>query len=284
MKTALIFLLFIHFSPVLAYQTDQGTVMVVYDGDTIKVKFDSGIERRVRLIGIDTPEIGDDPLETPLEALLAKRFTFYHLFRQRVKLTYGHELEDRYGRLLAYVWKEKVLFNQFILEQGFARVFLKFSYSLKEKFINAQKEAQEEGRGFWRKKPSPVITALRAKEHIGNLVRVSFSCARIRESGNLLFLQTQTGDFAAVIRKEYLSLFGEVQKLEGKTLEIFGFLEEYNGQPQIMLFSPTQINKIGVESQHLTFLSFQIFNNLNNCEMSNVETRPLSIDRRDDLV
>ena len=116
MKAALVFLLLINFFPVLAFPADQGTVVVVYDGDTIKVKFDNGIERRVRLIGIDTPEIGEEPLEAPLEALLAKRFTFYHLFRQRVKLTYEHELEDRYGRLLAYVWNEKGMFNQFILE------------------------------------------------------------------------------------------------------------------------------------------------------------------------
>jgi micrococcal nuclease len=283
MKIVLIFLLFVNFFPVLAAQADQGTVVVVYDGDTIKVKFDSGIERRVRLIGIDTPEIGEEPLDAPLDALLAKRFTFYHLFRQRVKLTYEHELEDRYGRLLAYVWNEYGLFNQFILEHGFAQVYLKFPYSLKDKFINAQNKAQEEGRGFWRKKPCPVITAQQAKNHIGNLIRVSFSCARIKESGNLLFLQTKSGDFAAVIRKEYLSLFDEVQKKRGKTLEIFGFLEEYRGQSQIMLFFPTQIKK-GVESQHLTFLSFQILNSLNNWEMSNVETRPLSIDRRDDLV
>jgi micrococcal nuclease len=270
MKTALVILLFINFFPVMAFPSDQGIVVVVYDGDTVKVKFDSGIERRVRLIGIDTPEIGEDPLEAPLEALLAKRFTFFHLFRQRVKLTYEQEREDRFGRLLAYVWKENALFNQFILEQGFARVFLKFSYSLKDKFIDAQKEAQEEGRGFWCEKPYPIIAAQRAKGHIGNLITLSFSCARIGESGNLLFLQTKGGDFAAVIRKEYLSLFGDVLKLKGKILEVFGFLEEYKGQPQIMLFFPSQI---GVESQHLTFLSFQIFDCL---KMSIVETRPLS--------
>jgi micrococcal nuclease len=241
MKKALVFLLFINFFPVLLFPADQGTVVVVYDGDTIKVKLDNGIERRVRLIGIDTPEIGEKPLDAPLEALLAKRFTFYHLFRQRIKLTYEHEREDRYGRLLAYVWNENGLFNQFILEQGFARVFLKFSFTMKDAFIDAQKEAQDERRGFWREKPHPVITAQRAKKHIGNLIRMSFSCARIRESGDLLFLQTKTGDFAAVIRKEYLSLFGEVQELEGRDLEIFGFLEEYKGQPQIMLFFPSQI-------------------------------------------
>jgi micrococcal nuclease len=241
MKKALIFLLFVALLAAQVRPINHGTVVVVYDGDTIMVKLDSGEERRVRLIGIDTPEIGYTPLETPLEALLAKRFTFHHLFRQRVKLTYERELEDKYGRLLAYVWKDNLLFNQFILEQGFAHVFLKFSYALKDKFIQAQKEAQEKGRGFWQDRPYLPVTVPQVREHIGKLARVSFFCARIRESGRLLFLQTKTGDFAVVIQKEYLSFFEDIQRMKGKTIQVFGFLEEYRGQPQIILFFPSQL-------------------------------------------
>jgi micrococcal nuclease len=241
MKKALIFLLFINLFAAQTRRIDHGTVFVVYDGDTIKVKFDSGVERRVRLIGIDTPEIGETPLVTPLEALLAKRFTFFHLFRQRVKLTYDRELEDKYGRLLAYVWKENGLFNEFILEQGFARVYLKFPYDLKDKFIQAQKVAEEKGRGFWYDKTYPVITVQQVRNHIGRLTRVSFVCARVREIGSLLFLQTKNGDFAAVIQEKYLSFFGDIQRMKGKTIEVFGFLEEYKGQPQIMAFFPSQL-------------------------------------------
>ncbi len=34
---------------------DSGLVVVVYDGDTVKVRFADGNERKVRLIGIDSP-------------------------------------------------------------------------------------------------------------------------------------------------------------------------------------------------------------------------------------
>jgi micrococcal nuclease len=244
MKKALILLLFINLIAAQIHRVDHGSVIVVYDGDTIKVRFDSGVERRVRLIGIDTPEIEETPSATPMEALLAKRFTFHHLFRERVELTYDRELEDKYGRLLAYVWKENRLFNEFILEQGFARVFLKFPYALKDKFIQAQKKAQVKKIGFWHDDFYPVITVRQVRDHIGRLTRVSFVCARIRESGSLLFLQTKTGGFAAVIQEEYLSLFGDIQKMKGKTIEVFGFLEVYKGQPQIMLFYPSQINNL----------------------------------------
>jgi len=176
-----------------------------------------------------------------LEALLAKRFTFHHLYRKSVKLSYDREIEDRYGRLLAYVWTEAGLFNEFILKEGFARVFLKFPYGMKEKFIESQKEAQEQGRGFWHKEPYPIITTQQVRNHIGKLSRVRFLCARIRKSGSLLFLLAKSGDFTALIPKKYLYLFGDIQSMKGRTIQVFGFLEEYKGQPQIMLFFPSQL-------------------------------------------
>lgn len=36
-------------------------VVDVYDGDTITVRYESGETAKVRLIGIDTPEIADNP-------------------------------------------------------------------------------------------------------------------------------------------------------------------------------------------------------------------------------
>ena len=215
--------------------------MVVYDGDTIKVRSDAGPERRVRLIGIDTPEIEEDPADTPLEALLAKRFTFHHLFRKRVKLSYDREIEDKYGRLLAYVWTDEGLFNEFILKEGFARAYLKFPFGMEDKFIQAQKQAKEEGRGFWHQGQYPVISEMQVQTRTGTLSRVHFVCARIRKSGRLLFLLAESGRFAALIPEEHIRLFGDVQKMKGKTIQVFGFLEEYRGQPQIMLFFPSQI-------------------------------------------
>lgn len=220
---------------------DRGTVVVVYDGDTIRVKSDSGSERRVRLIGIDTPEIEETPSEAGLQANLAKRFTFHHLFRKSVELTYEQELEDKYGRLLAYVWTESGLFNEFILEEGFARVFLKFPYALKEQFIRAQNRAQQQGRGFWREKPHLLISVREVRGHIGELIRVRFVCARVQKRGNFVFISPGTGNFAVLIPEKYRSFFGDIRGMEGRVIEVFGFLEEYNGQPQIMLFFPSQI-------------------------------------------
>jgi len=85
----------------------RGRVDVVYDGDTIKVRFDDGQEWRVRLIGIDAPEIGDVREDMKFMAEMSKRFTFYHLYRKKIRLSYESELFDSYGRILAYVWTDE---------------------------------------------------------------------------------------------------------------------------------------------------------------------------------
>ena len=241
MKKALVLFLCAGMLAAQSRQIDNGTAAVVYDGDTIKVRFDSGSERRVRLIGIDTPEIANTPAETQLEALLAKRFTFHHLFRKRVQLGYDSEMEDKYGRLLAYVRIEGRLFNEFILKEGFARVFLKFPFAMKDSFIRAQEEARQKKKGFWQEKPYPLISHRDARHHTGKLMRVSFICARMRETSSFLYITPRTQDFAALIPKEYRYLFGDIRRLDGKAIQVSGFLEEYRGQPQIMLFFPSQL-------------------------------------------
>jgi len=220
---------------------ETGTVVAVYDGDTIKVRFDKAYERKVRLIGIDAPEVDDPQEKRKLQALLAKRFVFHYLYGKTVKLTYESEREDKYGRLLAYVWTEDGLFNEFILREGFARVFWAFSYALKQRFIQAQKTAQEQGRGFWGKSPYPVISAQDARNHTGKLTSVRFACVQTRRRGRFYFLYSETNDFAALIPEENRSSFSDLKTFRGKIIEVFGFLEEYKGQPQIVLFFPSQL-------------------------------------------
>ncbi len=220
---------------------ETGTIVAVYDGDTIKVRFDKGFERKVRLIGIDAPEVDDPQEKKKFQALLAKRFVFHYLYGKTVKLTYESEREDKYGRLLAYIWTENGLFNEFILSEGFARVFWAFSYELKQRFIQAQKTAQEQGRGFWSKSPYPVIAAQDARNHTGKLLSVRFVCAQTRRRGRFYFLYSEINDFAALIPEENRSFFSDLKTFKGKIIEVFGFLEEYKGQPQIMLFFSSQL-------------------------------------------
>ncbi len=76
-------------------------VIKVIDGDTIVVEFDDGKKEKVRFIGVDTPEIGEEGYEE------ATNYTNDMLYDETVYLESDKEDRDEYGRLLRYVWIEK---------------------------------------------------------------------------------------------------------------------------------------------------------------------------------
>ena len=161
----------------------SGTVLTVYDGDTIKVRFPDGSEARVRLIGVDAAELDDPREEVNLKAQLAKRFSFFHLYQKRITLSYDQTLVDRHGRVLAYVWLDgQALYNEFIIREGFAAAFFAFPFrkDYQDRFREAQKEAREQGRGFWMDGEPEVISSSEARLHLGKLISVRFLCSRAR--------------------------------------------------------------------------------------------------------
>jgi len=221
---------------------ESGLVTAVYDGDTIKVKFRNEKERKVRLIGIDTPEMEDSREEAKFRAHMARRFTFFYLYRKTVKLSFDWEIEDKYGRLLAYVWTEKQgLFNKFILSEGFAAVFLKFPFKYREEFIEAERKARELEKGFWKKGPYPSISVQDTRASLGKLLSVKYKCSRVQAKGKFIFLYSSGEEFSTLIPRENISFFPDLKSFEGKALTVTGFLEEYKEKPQIVAFFPRQI-------------------------------------------
>ncbi len=223
---------------------ETAIVTVVYDGDTIGIRAGRHFEKKLRLLGIDTPELSDSREEVLFKAHIAKRFSFIHLYRQKIKLTYDWPLEDRYGRILAYVWTEKTgLFNRFILEKGFASVFRKYPVKYQEEFLRAERKARQEHQGFWSDGDYPIIPAEGAKNHIGELFSVSFFCSETFLSNKFLYLKGK--HFSALIPVRYLDTFQKLEQYRRRYLTVTGLIEEYKGQPQIMIFLPKQIREEG---------------------------------------
>jgi micrococcal nuclease len=229
-----------------ALYPESGLVTAVYDGDTIKVKFSSGQERRVRLIGIDSPELDDSREEIRFYAFMAKRFTFYYLYNRTVKLSYEEgDFEDKYGRLLAYVWtEEQGLFNKFIISQGFAYIYLKFPFRYSSEFADAEHEARKQEKGFWQKGHYLSIQASEARSHIGSLISVQFICFRVEAKGKFIYFHSSQKEFSALIPQENVSLFQDAKSFGDQQLSVTGFLEEFKGKPQIVVFFPMQIKVV----------------------------------------
>jgi micrococcal nuclease len=140
-------------------ETLQVKVLHVYDGDTLRV---SGLGK-VRLIGIDTPEMerserdqafvrrgANAALLTSIAA--AARTRVVRLVQgERVSLSFDHERRDRHGRTLAYVTlADGRLLNQLLVEEGHAIVYRRFDFRLKEDFLAAEERARDQGLGIWR--------------------------------------------------------------------------------------------------------------------------------------
>lgn len=122
------------------------------DGDTIEVRIDRVVER-VRLIGIDTPEsvARDRPVECyGVEAKV--RMAELLPVGSEVRLERDVEARDKYGRLLAYVFRvsDGTHINLLLVQEGFAeaRAFAP-NTALQGELDRAEAEAKAARRGLW---------------------------------------------------------------------------------------------------------------------------------------
>jgi micrococcal nuclease len=128
----------------------SGTAQVrrVVDGDTILLT--SG--ERVRLIGIDTPESVKPGTPVQCFARRASAFTHALLDGAAVRLVPGAERRDRYGRLLAYVYRARdgLFVNAALVRGGYART-LTIAPNTRHaaEFAALASDARHAGKGLW---------------------------------------------------------------------------------------------------------------------------------------
>jgi micrococcal nuclease len=225
--------------------SDSGVVVAVYDGDTIRVQFSDSTLKLVRLIGVDTPELGDPRQEVAFFGHMAKRFAFFYLYGKTVRLTYDQTRLDKYGRTLAYVWTDKEkLFNLFIIREGFGYAFFAFPFrsDFLTRFREAQVEARQEKKGLWREGEPEVISSIQARSYLGKYISVKFNCSSLEEGRSFVYLSSNDGKFEALIPRNRKRAFPALKDFLGKSLIVTGFLEDFKGRPQIMLFFPQQLH------------------------------------------
>jgi len=126
-----------------------GVVAQVQDGDTLTLT--DG--RKVRLVGIDAPELEKEGQPAEFLAHQAKQVLTGLAAGQRVRLEYDRLRYDRFQRLLAYVYLEDGTFvNRELVARGLARVYTEPpNLGKREELLEAQREALEARRGIWLK-------------------------------------------------------------------------------------------------------------------------------------
>ncbi len=143
-----------------AYDYSDILVTRVVDGDTLKLE--NG--ERLRLIGIDTPEIhesaklhrdvkrsGNDIRTIKQLGMRSYEFTKRLLEGKRVRLEFDVEKRDKYERLLAYVYLQDGTFaNAEIVKEGYADL-MTYPPNVKyaDLFLQLYRQAREDKRGLW---------------------------------------------------------------------------------------------------------------------------------------
>jgi micrococcal nuclease len=232
---------------IAAQETLRGTVSVVYDGDTLRVRLAGQKDERVRLIGVDSPELDDARERVRLMAFLAKRFTFFRLYDTTVELLPGPEKRDIYGRLLAYIRTESgEMFNETLVREGYAYAYLKFPFdeAWRNRLKDAENAARRSGKGLWQREPYPVVGAADAGRRLGEIVTVRFRCLRSFKRGSYRILEAEGAAFDAVIPFDVIKAFPGSLDFSGRTLEATGLIELYKERPQIQIGVPVQLKRI----------------------------------------
>jgi micrococcal nuclease len=131
--------------------SSEGMVVRVVDGDTIHVRI-GGRRERVRYIGVDTPETGRSG--TPRECFggAAAALNSRLVEGRRVRLRMDAEPRDRYGRLLAYVYRapDGLFVNAELVRRGFATILtIPPNVSHAGEFLRLERAARSARRGLW---------------------------------------------------------------------------------------------------------------------------------------
>jgi len=115
------------------------------DGDTLWL---SGIGK-VRLIGVDTPEVhgGAECYGREASAFVERTVPL----GSKVSYQLGVDERDRYGRALAYVWlRDGRFLNRLLVARGYARsLTVPPNVEYEGAFVRAARRAREAGRGLW---------------------------------------------------------------------------------------------------------------------------------------
>lgn len=223
-------------------------VTFVYDGDTVQLS--DG--RKVRFIGINTPERGkdgqpDEPYYAQARDYLIQQLKIHN---QQLQLKYGQQTQDRYGRLLAHPFiGQGENLTQHLLAQGLGyTVAIPPNLAFIDCYKNAEQLAQQQRRGIWSHAVAKPISAAALQTSDLGFHRVQGKVERIGKSSHAYWLNL-TPTFALRIKKEDLKYFTQYQpnELLHKRLIVQGWITQRNNQLRMTVRHPAAITVLNAD-------------------------------------
>lgn len=235
-----------------AADAEQGTVVKVVDGDTIHVAL-AAETLTVRLIGIDTPELGRARSQVEEFAQEAASFVRERALGKSVRLERDSrgDTRDSYGRALRYVFlPDGTLLNAEIVSRGYGHAYTRFPFSRLEEFRGLERRAREEGLGLWSPERRQRLTDRQAADHVGHVATVcgdvvsTHFAPDVKGRPTFLNLGRPHPDqlLTVVIWGTDRVQFGAPEeRYAGQPICVTGKIREYGGAPEIVADDPSQI-------------------------------------------
>lgn len=131
------------------------TVVHVVDGDTMDIDARDGSRKttRIRLWGVDTPEVTGSPTGEMYWGPVASAFAKTTLLNEQVRLELlPDNTRGKYKRLLAYMYLTSTgeMFNEILLTQGHAYADVRFDHPRLDRFVSLEADARFTQTGLWR--------------------------------------------------------------------------------------------------------------------------------------
>lgn len=223
----------------------QARVSQVLDGDTIEL--DNG--RRVRLIGVNTPEISRD--DTPSEPLANEaRDYLQRLLAEhgnRIALRYDRERTDSYQRTLAHLFlADGTSITAKLLEQGLGTVLVVPPNVWNAPcYQQAERRAQARQQGIWALPSYQPVRSDTLRPYARGFRVVKGRVERIGGNDKSIWLHL-TGPLALRIDRKDLPYFDAYRPdmLQGKTVIARGWLHAHKGGLRMQIRHPTALEVI----------------------------------------
>ena len=200
-------------------------VVYVYDGDTVKLKDD----RRLRIIGINTPELGDkDGQSQPLaETARTALQDMIDSNNRTLLLQHGKQEHDHYGRLLAHAFLENGdNAAVHLLQRGLATTLVVPPNTWAARcYQGIEDAARLDQQGLWALADYQPQAALTLPLSTRGFRIVQGRVSELRDSRYTLWVDLE-GPLVLQISKKDLINFDSPESLIGQQVEVRGWLKK----------------------------------------------------------
>ncbi len=214
-------------------------VTKAFDGDTLLL----ADGRKVRLAGIDTPELAREelPEEPYARAALALLEETLERSAQRIHLLPARDTTDRYGRLLAHVYTpDGQSLQVLLLQAGLGLVNIQPpNIGHLDCYLKAENRARERGMALWRHLPTPSRELDRNQR---GLALIQGRVEKTRQTRNSRWIILE-GRAALRIDRADLADFAHLDfdRLVGTRVEARGWLHFYRNRPSLRIRHPAAL-------------------------------------------